>query len=251
MTTDNEQQLGRCQGRLLGKLRRTARRWPVLPEGERLGLAISGGLDSLVMAHLVGEHNRRLQRPLELLALHVRLDGDGATSGLPDSIREWIDSRGLELIETKPRLEIPETEGLDCFSCARIRRRTLLETADARGASHVALGHHADDVVETWLMSLMFSGTAEAIPPVRSYFGGAVTIVRPLFELKKRELVRLARLADLPEPVSPCTMERDAKRGKIRTVLAALGRDQTLVRRQLYWAAVRQIEKSDTETGRG
>ena len=208
-------------------------------------MAISGGLDSLVMAYLVGEHNRRLQRPLELLALHVRVDGDGAAAGLPDAIREWLESRSLELIEVEPRLDIPETEGMECFSCARIRRRSLLETADARGASHVALGHHADDVVETWLMSLMFSGTAETMPPVRTYFGGTVTVVRPLYELKKGELARLARLADLPEPAPPCTMERSAKRNKVRTVLASLGRDQSLVRRQLYWAAVKQIENSD------
>jgi tRNA(Ile)-lysidine synthase TilS/MesJ len=97
----------------------------------------------------------------------------------------------------------------------------------------------------------MFSGTAETIPPVRSYFEGAVTVVRPLYELKKKELVRLARLADLPQAVSPCTMERDAKRGKIRKILGALGRDQSLVRRQLYWAAVRELEKSDADTGRG
>jgi tRNA(Ile)-lysidine synthase TilS/MesJ len=251
MTTDRGQQLGRCQGRLLGKLRRTARRWPVVPEGVRLGLAISGGLDSLAMAYLVTEHNRRLKKPMDLMALHVRVDGNGETSGLPDAIMEWLDLRGLELFEVVPRLDISETERLDCFSCARIRRRSLLETADARGASHVALGHHADDVVETWLMSLMFSGTAETIPPVRSYFGGAVTVVRPLYELKKQEIVRLARLADLPEAVSPCTMERDARRGKIRKVLGALGRDQALVRRQLYWAAARGLEQTDSDAGRG
>ena len=214
-------------------------------------MAISGGLDSLAMAYLVSEHNRRLKKPMDLLALHVRVDGDGETSGLSDAIRKWLDFRGLELIEVVPRIDISETGRLDCFSCARIRRRSLLETADARGASHVALGHHADDVVETWLMSLMFSGTAETIPPVRSYFGGAVTVVRPLYELKKQEIVRLARLADLPEAVSPCTMERDAKRSKIRKVLGALGRDQSLVRRQLYWAAVRELEKTDVDMGRG
>lgn len=214
-------------------------------------MAISGGIDSLAMAYLVSEHNRKLKTPIGLVALHVRLDGNGPTLGLPDAINEWLDHRGLELVEIAARLDIPETERLDCYSCARIRRRSLLETADARGLSHVALGHHADDVVETWLMSLMFSGTAETIPPVRSYFGGAVTVVRPLYELKKQEIRRLARLADLPDAISPCTMERDAKRGKIRKVLAALGRDQSLVRRQLYWAAVRELEKPEEDTGRG
>jgi tRNA 2-thiocytidine biosynthesis protein TtcA len=242
MTTDRERQLSRCEGRLLGKLRRTARRWPVLPEGARLALAISGGVDSLAMAYLVGRHNRRLKDPLDLVALHVCLDTHGVTTGLPEPIKSWLDSSGLSLIEIEPRLESPEVDQLECFACAKIRRRTLLEAGEGCGASHVALGHHADDVVETWLMSLLYTGNAEAIPPVREYFGGAVTIVRPLYELKKGELVRLARLADLPEAAPGCTMEALAKRDKVQGALRALGRDQTLVRRQLFWAAVNQIE---------
>ena len=240
-TTD----LDRCVGRLSGKLRRTARRWPVLPEGECVMLAVSGGIDSLAMAYLVCEHNRRLQRPMEASAIHVRLDADGPTDELPESTARWLRSRGLEVAEVEARLDGSEELPLDCFACARARRRTLLEAAEAGGASHVALGHHADDVVETWLLSLMYTGNAETIPPVRSYFDGAVTIVRPLYELQRRELVRLGRLADFPEPVARCRREDEARRERIQRALSALGRDQNLVRRQLYWAAVRQIEESD------
>jgi tRNA 2-thiocytidine biosynthesis protein TtcA len=208
-------------------------------------LAVSGGTDSLAMAYLVCEHNRRLQRPLKVSAIHVRLDADGLTAGLPDPTVRWLRSRGLEVIEVDGRLDGSEELPLDCFACARTRRRTLLEAAEAHGASYVALGHHADDVVETWLLSLMYTGNAEAIPPVRVYFDGAVSIVRPLYELQRRELVRLARLADFPQPIARCRREDEARRERVREALSALGRDQNLVRRQLYWAVVRQIENSD------
>jgi len=246
-TTDDLEEakrLERCSGRLLGKMRRTARRWPVLVEGTRVAIAVSGGLDSLAMAFLIGEHNRRLQKPMQLIALHVRLDADGLTDGLTSRIREWLMARELELVEVDPRIEATREGSLDCFACSRARRRSLLETAEGLGASHVALGHHADDVVETWLMSLMYTGTAEVMRPVRSYFSGAVTMVRPLYELQRRELARLARLAGVPEPADACSRDHDARRGRVRQVLAALGRDQTRVRRQLYWAAVRQLEES-------
>jgi tRNA 2-thiocytidine biosynthesis protein TtcA len=208
-------------------------------------LALSGGVDSLAMAFLVAEHNRRLQQPLAISAIHVRLDSDGPTGGLPDPTLRWLGSRGLEVVEVDGRLDSSEQLPLDCYTCARARRRTLLEAADARGAGYVALGHHADDVVETWLLSLMYTGNAEAIPPVRSYFDGVVTIVRPLYELQRRELARLGRLADFPESVARCRREDEARRERVRTALAALGRDQALVRRQLYWAAVRQYEESE------
>ena len=167
-------------------------------------LAISGGIDSLSMAYLVGEHNRRLLRPLKLSAIHVRLDSDGPTDGLPDSTLGWLGSRELEVIEVEGRLDGSDQLPLDCFTCAQVGRRTLLEAAEVRGASYVALGHHADDVLETWLLSLMYTGTAETMPPVRSYFDGTVTVVRPLYELQRRELARLSRLAGFPDPVARC-----------------------------------------------
>ena len=236
--------LGRCLGRLLGKLRRTARRWPVLPEGEHVMIAVSGGTDSLAMAYLICEHNRRLKSPLKVTAIHVCLDADGPARKLSDSTACWLRAREIEVIETTGRLDGSEKLPLSCFGCARARRRTLLETAETYGASHVALGHHADDVVETWLLSLMYTGNGESIPPVRSYFDGAVTIVRPLYELQRRELVRLGRLAGFPAPVARCRREDQARRERIRSVRSVLGRDQNLVRRQLYWAAVRQYEES-------
>jgi tRNA 2-thiocytidine biosynthesis protein TtcA len=208
-------------------------------------LAVSGGIDSLAMAYLVREHNRRLQRPLEVSAIHVCLDADGPAKELPESTSSWLRSLGLALTEVEGRLDGSEELPLDCFACARARRRTLLEAAEARGASHVALGHHADDVVETWLLSLMYTGNAESIPPVRSYFDGSVTIVRPLYEIQRRELARLGRLAEFPEPVARCPREDEARRERVRMALSALGRDQSRVRRQLYWAAVRQIEGSE------
>jgi tRNA 2-thiocytidine biosynthesis protein TtcA len=209
-----------------------------------MALAVSGGIDSLTMAFLAHLHNRCLRSPLDLEILHVRLDADGRTGGLPNRIRIWLQALELEVVEVEARLDASEKPPLDCFTCARTRRRTLLEAAEARGASHVALGHHADDVVETWLLSLMYTGTSEAMPPVRSYFDGAITVVRPLFELQRREILRLARLAEFPEPIPKCRQEYEARRERVREALSALGRDQSLVRRQLYWAAVRQHENS-------
>ena len=96
-------------------------------------------------------------------------------------------------------------------------------------------------------MSLFFTGSPEAMPPCRSYFGDSVTVTRPLYELQKKELSRLGRLAGIPQPAVACVREEDSKRQKIRTVLASLGRDRKIVCRQLFWAAVRQVEATEKD----
>jgi tRNA 2-thiocytidine biosynthesis protein TtcA len=237
---EDRQRLNRCAGRLVGKLRRTVRRWALLPPGARTAVALSGGIDSLALAFLLLRGNRQLADPLRLCGLHVRLASSGVTAGLGEGLRAWCEERGLEVAEVEPRLAAGEGPPLDCFGCARVRRRTLLEAASERGCSHLALGHHADDVVETWLLSLFYTGHPDLLAPARSYFAGAVTVVRPLYEIRKRELVRLSHLARLPQPVEACGREREGRRRRVVAALAALGRDETLVRRQLFWAAVRE-----------
>jgi len=209
-------------------------------------LAISGGADSLVMVELLRQVARTIPGKLELTAFHVTLDGRGLTEGLPEEIHEWLDRAGVALRTVAPRLDpgepIPET----CFRCARIRRRSLLEAADAEGVRYLALGHHADDVVETWLMSLFYTGAPETLAPRRSYFGGAVTVVRPLFEIRRQEIQRMARLCALPVAPSGCPLEETGtRREAVRQALAALGKDQRLVRRQLFWAAVRSLGQEE------
>ncbi len=232
----------RAAGRLVGKLRRACRRWQLVPTEGGVAVGLSGGRDSLVLLDLMTRAYRSRRPPLTLKALHVRLDADGAGPPLSEETHRWCRQRGVEVDEIEPRIDPGGDGPRDCFSCARIRRRTLLESAEAHGCRVLALGHHADDVVETWLLSLFYNGRAEVLSPRRAYFDGAVTVVRPLLEIRRDEIHRLANLCGLPEPPPPCPREDRARRDRVRAVLGALGRDERLVRRQLFWAAMRDLE---------
>jgi tRNA 2-thiocytidine biosynthesis protein TtcA len=196
----------------------------------------------LALVFLLQRLDPGLERPFELRGLHLCLDSDGKTDGLAPEVHAWCESMGLSVEEIEPRLNATEELPLDCFRCARVRRRSLLEAASERGCSHLALGHHADDVVDTWLLSLFYTGRADTMLPRRSYFGGAVTLIRPLYELTKRELIRLGRLAGFPETSPRCNRDKDTRRSKVAEALASLGHDERQVRRRLFWAAVRHFE---------
>jgi len=230
--------LDRCAGRLLGKMRRAARRWGLFSSGSRIALGVSGGRDSLALVELMSRLATRWHPRLELAAFHVRVDSRGRGPELSPEIREFIQSRGMPLIEVDPRGDIGTT-GLRCFQCSRIRRRSLFEQAEQSGFPTVALGHHADDVVETWLMSLFFSGSGDTLLPVRRYFDGAVTIIRPMIELRRGEIARLARLGGHPPPAPPCPDEDRSRRTRIENALKELRPDERLIRRHLFWAAMR------------
>ncbi len=233
----------------MGKMRRAIRRWDLLPPGSSVVLGISGGVDSLVMLRLVAEHARTVSPPIRLLGLHVTLDARGTTPGLPDHVLRWAEGFGVEVRSVPPRFDTMEKVPESCFRCARIRRRTLLETADGLGFRRVALGHHADDVVETWLMGLFFSGSPDVLPPSRGYFDGAITVVRPLYELRAGEIRRMGRICGVPVVENACPLDGSTSRETVRRVLGALGREERLVRRNLFWQVVRRLEEAPVTSG--
>ena len=230
----------RCAGRLLGKMRRSARRWELYEGGSRIALGISGGRDSLVMLELMASMRESWHPPLELTALHIRLDAGGVAGELPSPIHDRARQHKVDIIEIIPESRLLP-EKLSCFECSRIRRRTLFEEAASRGFPLVALGHHADDVVETWLMSLFYSGSGDSLPPRRDYFGASISVIRPMIEIRRAEIIRMARLAELPAPAPACPLEDTGKRRKIEEALKCLRPDEKLVRRHLFWTAMRNL----------
>ena len=247
-TSPDPERCNRATGRLLGKMKRACRRWSLMPPGAAVALGISGGTDSYVLVWLASQYNRTIRPRCRLVGIHVALDASGRTGGLPAAVTAWCDSVGVPVETVAPRFDPGQTAPRTCFACAHIRRRTLLEAANERGCDHVALGHHSDDVVETWLMTLMYTGTSDLLPPMRSYFDGAITVVRPLYELRKAELVRMARLCAFPATVQPCPNQSHTKRDLVRAALRQLGRDERNVRRHLFWAAVRSFERDKVGT---
>jgi tRNA(Ile)-lysidine synthase TilS/MesJ len=91
-------------------------------------------------------------------------------------------------------------------------------------------------------MSLFYTGTGDVLPPYRAYFGGVVTVVRPLYEAPAREIRRVASLCGYPVDPVRCTVEGSARRNRIREMLGALGRDQRRVRRVVFQKIVRLYE---------
>lgn len=221
---------------LLRSVNRAVREFDLIADGDRIAVGVSGGKDSRTLLDLLW---RGVDIPgtYEVVAIHV----DAANAGLPDLkplLEPWFQELRLEYLITP--LDIPEGEDLpmDCFRCAWNRRKTLFTAADALGCNKVGLGHHADDAAVTTLMSLMYKGQLETMAPRLSFFGGRLTVIRPLILLGKRGIERYVRACAWPLPPEPtCPQGESTRRNKIEAFLATFPRRERKQIRTNLWRA--------------
>jgi tRNA 2-thiocytidine biosynthesis protein TtcA len=217
---------------LLQEVTRAVGEFGLISEGDRVGVAVSGGKDSRTLLDLLLRHRRTAPYDYDLLALHVV----GTEAGLPDlrpELEPWLGSLGIDYHFIPLALLRGEPLPLNCFRCSWNRRKTLFTAAVDLGCKKLALGHHADDAAVTTLMNLMFNGKLETMEPRVVFFDGAVTVIRPLIYLTEKEITRYARAAGYPDGL-PCPSETESKRVEVKAFLHQLGRRQDQVRTNLW-----------------
>ena len=221
---------------LLKSFARACKEFDLLAEGDRVAVALSGGKDSTSLLDLMLRYRERAGVSYDVIAVHVV----GTAAGFPDQtgvLAPWLEARGVAYRFVP--LEFPPDEPLppDCFRCSWNRRKALFLAADALGCNKLALGHHADDAAVTALMNLLFTGRLDTLEPKVEFFGGRITVIRPLIYIPARDLASYARASGFPL-APPCPYGRDANRQKIEDFLRSFGpRQQAHIRANLWRAA--------------
>ena len=124
-----------------------------------------------------------------------------------------------------------------CFWCSWNRRNVIFRHCVDKGYNKLALGHHFDDIAETILMNLVFHGNLESILPSRTFFDGAFDVIRPLFYLKEREIVRFANMAGFLSGTCTCTHADSGKRKYMKKLVSDLSHNSKSVHKNLWNAA--------------
>jgi tRNA 2-thiocytidine biosynthesis protein TtcA len=211
---------------LTRKTGRAIQDYRMIQEGDRVLVAVSGGKDSYVLLDLLETLRRRSPIRFDLVACNVDQGYAGFRS---DVIEEHLRSGGYAYhIETT---EIAATirkkmdpEDTHCSLCARLRRGVLYRLADQLECNKIALGHHADDVIETLLMLQFFNGQIKAMPPVLRAENGRHTVIRPLVYVWEQEVIAYARDRGFPVVCCCCPACGDAslQRHQIKSFLKRL-----------------------------
>jgi tRNA 2-thiocytidine biosynthesis protein TtcA len=180
-------------------------RFSMISPGDRILIGVSGGKDSLAMSAALVERRKWVPVPYELSAVHVEWREYPMTAGEKQAIDDFYGLLGIPLRRIEAGIAPPTfRKKFSCYTCSRNRKRILFEEAARVGAAKIALGHHMDDIARTTMMNLLFHGEVATMMPVQAFFGGKMTIIRPLCEVRETEVARLAGRLGLPTAPNRC-----------------------------------------------
>ena len=225
---------------LTGMVRRCVDDYGMISAGDRIAVGISGGKDSLVLLSALAHLRRYYPAPFQLEAITIDTGFPGMDFSGVAALCEKL-SVPYTLVPTDIREIVFDVrrEENPCSLCAKMRRGALNTTLKARGCTKLALGHHFDDAVETFAMSLLFEGRLNSFSPVTYMDRMDVTMIRPLLYVGELRSAKMAEMLDLPVVVSTCPMDRTSKRREAKAVLDRLSKDYPDLRSRIFGAMQR------------
>ncbi len=236
----------RLEKLLYRDVRETCERYELLAPNDRIMVAMSGGKDSYTLFHLLTKLVPRLPFKVELVAVHL----DQAQPGYDGAgLRAYLEASGWPFEILREDTYSVVTSHLDdratyCSLCSRLRRGILYTAAERLGCNKLALGHHRDDSLETFLLNLFYSGKLQAMPASYRTDDGRFDVIRPLIECGERDIAALAtELAFAIIPCKLCGSQDGLKRDAMTQLIDTLERDHPHVRAVML-NALRNIRPS-------
>ena len=223
-----------------GTVRRAVDDYRMISAGDRIAVGISGGKDSMLLLVALNHLKSYYPLPFELEAITIEL-GFAGMDFTP--VKEMCAQLGIPY--TCLKTDIKEIvfdvrrEDNPCSLCSKMRRGAINDAITQRGITKLALGHHFDDAVETFMMSLLFEGRLSCFRPVTYLDRSGVTQIRPLIYAGEQKIANLAAELQLPIVENPCPMDKTSKRYEIKKLLSELSSDYPDIKSKIFGAIQR------------
>ncbi len=226
--------------RMMGLVRRCAADYRMIEPNDRIAVGVSGGKDSVTLLYLLAALREYYPEPFELTAITI----DMGLPGMDFSPLEALCARlnvPYRMVKTEigPIIFDYRKEKNPCSMCAKMRRGALNQALLAQGFHKVALGHHYDDAVETFLMSLIFEGRLSCFQPVTYLDRTGVTQIRPMLYLTEGMIRNFVEREQLPVVHNVCPADKHTKREEIKQLIVRLQQDYPDLKTRIFGALQR------------
>lgn len=226
--------------RILSYTRRAVDDYEMIHEGDRIAVGISAGKDSLTLLHALAGLRRFYPKRFELVAITVDMGFEGMDF---TPIRELCERLDVPYIIAKTEISRiifdVRKEKNPCSLCAKMRRGALHNAAKEAGCNVVALGHHFDDVVETFMLNLFYEGRIGCFQPVTYLSRKDITVIRPMIYLPEKDIRYFANRVSLPVVKSTCPADGNTERESMKQLLHTLERENKGLRYRIFGALQR------------
>lgn len=225
--------------KLIGLVRRCVEDYRMIEEGDRIGVGVSGGKDSLALLVFLAELKKYFPKPFYLEAVTIDMGLGMDYSGIENLCKALDVPFTLVKTEIAPIIFDHRKEKNPCSMCAKMRRGALNQTLLEHNLNKLALGHHYDDAVETFLMSLLFEGRISCFQPVTDLDRTGIIQIRPILYIHEKTVDSFAARQNLPVLENRCPVDKVTKRAEVKDLIYQLSATYPDLKERIFGAMQR------------
>jgi tRNA 2-thiocytidine biosynthesis protein TtcA len=234
----NEQKTSKIKYLISKKVGKAIKDYNMIQDGDKIIVAVSGGKDSLSLLEILCDRQRYAPVKFELLPVHVKVDFQKIDV---DTLERYFKENGYNY-HIEPLNILNGNDKIECFYCAWSRKKTLFEVASKFKVKKIAVAHHKDDIIETFLLNLVFHAEIGTMTPIEKFFGGKFWLIRPLMYVEEKELIKFANLYNLPVLNFDCPYE-GSKRRFMKEILKIIEKEGNKHAKANIFNALKNVKK--------
>ena len=229
--------------RILSYMRRAIEDYNMIEEGDKIAVCLSGGKDSITMLHGFKALQRFYPKKFELVAISIHPGFEFFDTTLLQNICDKLEvPLFLEESHIKEIVFDIRQEKNPCSLCANLRRGIINSIAIREGCNKIALGHNKDDVLETFMLNLLYTGSINTFAPVSYMDRTKITLIRPLIYAKEKDTNRFVKQNDIQVMPKACPMDGYSKREDMKNLIYSMRKDIPKVEANIFGAITRNLD---------